>query len=323
MRRVAENLRVLIILPSNLGDVLLCLPAIDLLRAKFKNAKITCVVSFRTKSFIENLSSVDEYVIYLKDWPWYYKWRFVKFLRGKYEAILDFKHTAIPLFIKAKITSPFIRYPSKRISKKDEYLNLTLKTFRIKREKVPISEILIKEERKKYFEKIIKPDSIFISPGANSEMKRYPVRNFRFIIENLLQNNFRIVLIGSPKEVEFSKTLSAGLSAGENLIDLTGKTEFEELAYIFKNYARILLCCDSAPLHLASYLDIPTVAIFGPTDPLKYGPYSSKKAIVRNQKLKCLGCMESQCRSSLECMELLSPQEVLNVFYSLLKDEEP
>ena len=74
---------------------------------------------------------------------------------------------------------------------------------------------------------------------------------------------------------------------------------------------------DSAALHLASAVRVPTVAVFGPTDAEKYGPTAVRSRTVRRQ-LFCAPCEQSLCRFSHECMRFISPEEVYAAARALL-----
>ena len=63
--------------------------------------------------------------------------------------------------------------------------------------------------------------------------------------------------------------------------DLVGKTTIAEAFYLIQTYAKLALCVDSSILHIASYLNKPLVALFGPTDPARYGPWSDHYLVLR------------------------------------------
>ena len=81
--------------------------------------------------------------------------------------------------------------------------------------------------------------------------------------------------------------------------------------------AQLVITNDSASLHLASTLDVPTVAIFGPTDEAKYGPTSRARRVIR-RRLFCAPCEQALCRFHHECMRFISPDEVYEAARGLL-----
>ncbi|MCX7661790.1 MAG: hypothetical protein N2Z79_03800, partial [Candidatus Omnitrophica bacterium] len=73
----------------------------------------------------------------------------------------------------------------------------------------------------------------------------------------------------------------------------------------------LLVSNDRAVLHLGSYLNVPIVAIFGPTDDIRYGPWSEKSFVVKKE-IFCRPCKKAHCRfGTVECMRLIKPEDVL------------
>ena len=72
----------------------------------------------------------------------------------------------------------------------------------------------------------------------------------------------------------------------------------------------LVITNDSGPMHIAAAVGAPVVAVFGPTDPRLQGPYNTPHAVVRNQKLLCLGCNYTSCPIGNPCMEELLPEQV-------------
>ena len=66
--------------------------------------------------------------------------------------------------------------------------------------------------------------------------------------------------------------LTKFLPLTKRFFNLTGETEIEELAYLI-THARLIVANDSGPIHLAAALGVPVVALFGPTQPERFGPY--------------------------------------------------
>jgi len=89
-----------------------------------------------------------------------------------------------------------------------------------------------------------------------------------------------------------------------------------ELAY-FLSLSKLLITNDSAPLHIAGSVDLPVIAIFGPTDPEKYGPISPGSIVLR-KNISCSPCEQAVCEFDLECMKQISSEDVLNAVYRIL-----
>jgi ADP-heptose:LPS heptosyltransferase len=90
-----------------------------------------------------------------------------------------------------------------------------------------------------------------------------------------------VVIVGDKKDGRVAEVMFHKLPAG--VIDTCGFTTLRELAVILKG-AKLALLNDSGIMHLASYFNIPVVALFGPTDPLHYGPWSDRSLAIRRGK---------------------------------------
>jgi lipopolysaccharide heptosyltransferase II len=97
---------------------------------------------------------------------------------------------------------------------------------------------------------------------------------------------------------------------------LAPKTTLKQMSGLIKNCG-FILANDSGPMHIAAALGVPTLGIFGPTDPLKHGPYSENSGYVLKEDLFCITCNYLECPYNHECMLQLSNQKVLSAFEKL------
>jgi len=105
--------------------------------------------------------------------------------------------------------------------------------------------------------------------------------------------------------------------------DWTNRTSLTALMAII-GHARGVISTDSGPLHIACALDVPTVALFGPTVPEKTGPWSQHSAVVR-LRLPCSPCQSRTCRWSEPhaCLRQLPPQAIVNELHRLIGKKYP
>ena len=105
-------------------------------------------------------------------------------------------------------------------------------------------------------------------------------------------------------------------------IDLSGKTTVEELMGILDTFS-IFVTNDSGPMHVASALGTPTVAVFGPTDERETGPMGRASKIVRKD-VDCSPCLFKECPTDHRCMHAVDVDDVVRVASRLLgKEEKP
>jgi len=148
-----------------------------------------------------------------------------------------------------------------------------------------------------------------ILPGAAyGSAKRWDPASFASVIRDL-QKSYSIqpILLGGPGDVEACQAVAQSLDSP--VTDLSGKTSTLELAH-WLTHARLILCNDSGPMHLAAYLRKPAVAIFGSTEPAWTGPLGSSVSVVRH-KVSCSPCFLKTCPIDRRCMTRLTPEEVL------------
>jgi ADP-heptose:LPS heptosyltransferase len=79
-----------------------------------------------------------------------------------------------------------------------------------------------------------------------------------------------------------------------------------------------VLANDSAPMHLASYLDVPVLALFGPSDPKKYGPWGANGRMIK-KTIDCPACLGRKNAESHRCMDAISAQEVVETLGALIR----
>jgi 3-deoxy-D-manno-octulosonic-acid transferase/heptosyltransferase-1 len=124
----------------------------------------------------------------------------------------------------------------------------------------------------------------------------------------------KVVLTGSEKEpIEKITSLMTTES-----INLGGATTLLDLASLYKK-ALIVITTDSGPMHLAAAVETPVIALFGPTDPARTGPYGAGHTIIRTD-LPCSPCFLKKC-STKKCMEDIAIEHVFAVVKEKLTKE--
>lgn len=91
---------------------------------------------------------------------------------------------------------------------------------------------------------------------------------------------------------------------------LAPKTELKQMSALIERCS-LIIANDSGPMHISAALGIPTLGIFGPTNPLAHGPYSPNSAYVIKEDLFCIICNKLECPYNHECMFQLPVDEVV------------
>jgi lipopolysaccharide heptosyltransferase II len=144
---------------------------------------------------------------------------------------------------------------------------------------------------------------VVLAPGAhNGSAKRYLLSSWATVANALVRSHgVRIVLSGTGGEMALVQELAQSLEVAPLIA--AGRTNLRQLLTLL-SHARLLMAGDSGPVHLAAALGTPVVAVFGPTDPRVYRPYTDRATIVR-AALPCSPCYDS--RATAECRLGYSP----------------
>jgi heptosyltransferase II len=125
---------------------------------------------------------------------------------------------------------------------------------------------------------------VALAPGSVWATKRWP---YYPELAKLLASRARLVVIGSGADATFAQAI---LAAEPSAIDATGRLSLLASAELIGRCG-VVVTNDSAPLHLASAMGTPTVAIFGPTVPgFGFGPLSPRASVVGRDTLPCRPC---------------------------------
>ena len=122
------------------------------------------------------------------------------------------------------------------------------------------------------------------------------------------------ILFGTPKDITLGETIVRIL--GDSCVNRIGQTTLEQLIDELRK-CRLLLTNDTGTMHLASLLGVPTVAIFGSTDPRLTGPLGDRHIIVRHQ-VECSPCFLRKCPIDFRCMKAVGVDEVTDAVLSIL-----
>ncbi len=148
-----------------------------------------------------------------------------------------------------------------------------------------------------------------IVPSAGKEANRWPAERFGEIASMLQISS---VVVSSKKDSHIAETVT-NKSKGK-AISLGGKTGLKELITIIKG-ARFLISNDTGPMHIAAAFNIPVIAIFGPANPVRTGPYGKIHTIVR-EDLECSPCYRKKRCSHWRCIEEITVEKVYKAIYT-------
>ena len=129
---------------------------------------------------------------------------------------------------------------------------------------------------------------VIIHPGAGAAIKLWEPDKWGGVARRLSQEGSTTLITGGPNEAK----LTAAVSAASNgrATDLGGRTSFAVLAALLAS-ADLVLGPDSGPLNLAVAVGTPTIHLFGPADPVRFGPWGSPhRHVVLQSNWSCIPC---------------------------------
>ncbi len=145
-----------------------------------------------------------------------------------------------------------------------------------------------------------------ISPGGGWENKLYPPDLWGEVAQGLAAMQLAPVVLWGPDEEELAGRV---IEASHGAARRAPATSILELAALAKQ-ARLFLAADTGPLHIAGAMGAPLVAVFGPTDPARNGPWAKEDEVVRRVP-PCAPCHKRSCDIHQDTMKKILPAAVL------------
>lgn len=157
---------------------------------------------------------------------------------------------------------------------------------------------------------------IGIAPGATyGPAKRWMPERFAAAADRLsAELDARVVLFGGKSDWETAEQVRKNARA--DMINIAGKTTLQEAVYCISQ-CRLFISNDSGLMHVAGALNIPTVAIFGSTNPVTTSPAGEKTILVR-KPVSCSPCLKKTCPTDFRCMTLITVDDVVAAANTLL-----
>jgi lipopolysaccharide heptosyltransferase I len=148
-----------------------------------------------------------------------------------------------------------------------------------------------------------------LAPGTIWETKRWTIEGFAAVARQFLHDGFAVAVTGAKRDQPRCREIAA---AAPGTSDLCGKTTPAELAALIQR-AEVCVTNDSGAMHLAVALGKPMVSVFGPTNPVRVGPYHRAESVVR-VGLACSPCNYRwlrQCPFDHACMKQVTSAMVV------------
>lgn len=331
-----------------IGDVVMCMPAFDALRINFPKSHIAVLSRPWVAPLFEHHPGVDEVIPYtrgkgfLKDLG--ERFRIIDVLRkGDFDMSVLFQNAfeaalitclgKVPLRVgyntdgrRLLLSHPIIRDPEILKEHQVEYYLALLRAMgweaQTKEPRLHVGEKETAAARSLLFSRGIgeKDFLVGLSPGAIfGPAKRWPVDRFAAIGDRAAERwRARVALLGSEKDESACVDLARAMK--HVAFNFCSETSLGEAMALIKS-CRLFVSNDSGLMHVGAALGVPTVAVFGSTNPIATGPRGRWTRIVRHY-LDCAPCLKPGCRIGYPCLLSIEPDEVWDAMEELRSESE-
>jgi heptosyltransferase I len=331
----APRLKILILKPSSLGDVVQAMPVLRLLKLHWPAAQVHWWIDSALAPLLEGDPDLAGIVRFeRRRWAspahWPEMWRSVRWLRDRgFDLVIDLQSLArsgafawlangnllVGLDESREGARGFydiaVRRPSFFAHAVDWYLE-TLRAIHVpvhwNFEWLPERPQVAAQVKEKW--QTTSARWIAIQPGARWLNKRWPVEHFSVLIQRLAleRPDARFAILGSAGDRDLGAAIAS--AEPERSLDLTGKLSLQEMVEWIRT-SEAMISNDTGPMHVAAAMGVPVVAVFGPTEPRRTGPYGQLSNVLQTG-LPCVPCMKDYCTWSrpIECLRSISPEAV-------------
>ena len=181
---------------------------------------------------------------------------------------------------------------------------------------VPNAEFPVDADAEKKIRSLIGDISHFaiLNPGAGWGAKQWPAERYGLIARELARDGIRSLVNFGPGEEALARAVEDASGGAARGISCS----IAELVALTRR-ARLLIGGDTGPLHLAAALKVPVVAIFGPTNPARNGPFGTRAMVLRSARSLT---DHSRRREPEQGLLAITPEEVVAAARKLLQDSE-
>ncbi len=321
--------RILIVKLSSLGDLIHALPTIHCLKVGLP-ATITWVANAVYAPLLQYATDVDEVIPFDRKHPVRGLWGVVRELRGReFDLVIDltglFKSALISRLARGRLClGPSYARELSWLLYHRQVGSSDLNRHAVERY-LDVARALDVRDRNRVFPLTFPPASfaldgkrrtVVLVPNARWPTKLWPAASFADVADRLRRDGMQVLMVGGELP-----TAEDPLASLEGVVDLRGRTSLAELGGILQR-AELVIANDTGPMHLAASLGRKVIALMGPTDPKRTGPYGTGHRILSTGPT-CSPCLSKVCRNPAGqvCLQDVRPTEVYAAAVEMLGDE--
>jgi heptosyltransferase-2 len=303
--------RILVVSLTNIGDVVLSCPVLDILKRDFPKAQMDVVVGPKAVSLFENnpnftIKVFDKQASFENKSAWFWD-----LYLAHYDCVIDLRRTALAFFLMPKYATPLVLGSVGTGHKKDMHLNRLGQIYKFDAVSQERHAIITTKADEQFFEESVMEfsqgqDFVVIAAGAADSAKRWHAEGFAAVADYLAVKS-KVVFVGDVKDVDIINDIQGRMKAAS--LSLAGKMNLRQLACVLKK-SSWALTHDSGVMHLASYFNVPVLALWGPTSLQRYAPWSAESVIVRRNG-QCTRCQDPKSKAAHNCMSFITVEDVI------------
>jgi heptosyltransferase-3 len=320
--------KILIIQLKRAGDVIVTLPAAAMLKHRFPQARIDFMTDKAFAPLLENNPAIDRVVAYDR--------RAVRVtiqrIRAElYDSIFDFQSSPrsalLCLGSRAKQTAGYrvpvwgrafthtVRRPGSGLTVTEGKLTL-LEAVLGPLGAIPEPRVILTEAEKGWANSAgprTAGSIVGLIPTHRRASRKWHAKSFIELGQKLEQAGHAIWLFWGPDERPEVEAIQRRLPTAW----MIPETSLRQMAALLAR-CELVVTNDNGPKHLAVAVGVPTLTIFGPTDPLAWGASGPRHKTLQATGLRCLGCNLNACPFNHECMTQVTPDSVFSASRDLL-----
>ena len=345
--------RILVVKFWGIGNIVRASPIFKAIREQFPQAKVTFITLSQNRGIYEGGELFDE-VVYLRlnnarTFLWDVARQFFNLHRKKFDLVLNLEPWVnfaeiVSFYIAAAMrigfTAPERRslYTIRVPFREDEHISKSFSRIlfpfglRTPDDLTPLPVPLDKQDKNAAKELLeqsgMREGDFMVAINVNAsnvaDFRRWPAERFARLADRIIDEiGAKTVFIGAPNEKHLVQEVLDLMES--EAINLAGKTSLKQAIAVLER-ADIFVTNDSGPMHLAMAMRTPTVALFGPESPVRYGPVTNLHIAIFKD-FDCSPCIsfasakEIKCKYNAKCMKEITVDEVFNGVMRLYRNK--
>ena len=331
-------MKILLIKPGAMGDLLHLTPAIRAMLARWPGARITVIVGTdESARLFQYHPAVAETIVY--EWWGRHKslagfWQFLRGLlqREPFDLVVNYQRSNLRTWFMAmaarpvkmrvynKTRKPVIHAVLDHIQPLESLGVVPPAQLRLELVPGPEAERFAAEVWQR--EGLADAPVAAINPGASHPVNRWSTRQFADLADMLIERlAVRVIVVGGGGDCQLAEEIAG--KARHSLLLLTGKTSMLQLGAVLARCA-VLVSGDTGPMHMATAVGTPVVALFGAADPARTGPVGGEHLVLQARDVSCVPCRSRTCTNAdyLACMQGITVDEVFTAVARQLQPQK-